>query len=174
MIAPAVLISSCGPLLLSTTIRFGRIVDRVRVLSTRQEDLFHGRTDEAHVEDKMRAIDSQLDLLSRRARLLQRGMMMFYLALGAFIGSSFAIGVFAALGQKQDWVPVAVGLLGTLFLLYGSVLLIIESRLGVEAVTAELDFLRKLGCRREGSAFPRPAASAPRRGEAAGPVNPLM
>lgn len=147
MIAPAVLISSCGPLLLSTTIRFGRIVDRLRALSARQEDLVHGRLDEAHVEEKMHMIDSQLALLSRRARLMQQGMMMFYLALGAFIGASLAIGIFAAAGWKLDWVPVVIGLIGTVFLLYGSLLLIIESRLGLDAVHAELEFVRKLAYR---------------------------
>lgn len=41
MITPAVLISACGALILSTSVRLGRVVDRVRVLSDRFEDLAH-------------------------------------------------------------------------------------------------------------------------------------
>ena len=39
MITPAVLISACGALILSTSVRLGRVVDRVRALSDRFEEL---------------------------------------------------------------------------------------------------------------------------------------
>jgi hypothetical protein len=39
MITPAVLISACGTMLLSTSTRLGRVVDRVRSLSDRLEEL---------------------------------------------------------------------------------------------------------------------------------------
>ncbi len=38
MITPAVLISACGSMILSTSARLGRVVDRVRALSERLED----------------------------------------------------------------------------------------------------------------------------------------
>jgi hypothetical protein len=39
MITPAVLISACGALILSTSVRLGRVVDRVRALADRFEEL---------------------------------------------------------------------------------------------------------------------------------------
>ena len=39
MITPAVLMSACGTLVFSTSARLGRVVDRVRVLSERIEEL---------------------------------------------------------------------------------------------------------------------------------------
>jgi hypothetical protein len=39
MITPAVLISACGSMILSTSSRLGRVVDRVRALSDRLEDM---------------------------------------------------------------------------------------------------------------------------------------
>lgn len=147
MIAPAVLISACGPLLLSTTIRFGRIVDRIRVLQDRLEALVHGRADEAHAEEKIALWFDQLERLSDRARALQRGMMTFYLALASFIGSSVAIGLAAFFGFHVEWIPVLIGIFGTLCLLYGSLLLIKESRMGLESVDRELDFIRRTGHR---------------------------
>ncbi len=149
MIAPAVLISACGPLLLSTTIRFGRIVDRARILSERLENLVHGKSDEEHVEEKIEIFYDQLSRLARRAKMLQRGMMSIYLALTCFIASSVAIGLMAFLGLKgADWVPVWIGIFGTLCLLYGSLVLILESRMGLESLTIEMDFIRKIGKRR--------------------------
>ena len=149
MIAPAVLISACGPLLLSTTIRFGRIVDRARILSERLENLIHGKSDEEHVDEKIEIFYDQLSRLARRAKMLQRGMMSIYAALTCFIASSVAIGLMAFLGMKgADWVPVWIGIFGTLCLLYGSLVLILEARMGLESLTIEMDFIRKIGKRR--------------------------
>jgi len=39
MITPAVLISACGSMILSTSSRLGRVVDRVRALSDKLEEL---------------------------------------------------------------------------------------------------------------------------------------
>jgi D-serine deaminase-like pyridoxal phosphate-dependent protein len=39
MITPAVLISACGSMILSTSTRLGRVVDRVRSLSDRLESM---------------------------------------------------------------------------------------------------------------------------------------
>jgi Protein of unknown function (DUF2721) len=39
MITPAVLISACGSMILSTSSRLGRVVDRVRALSDKLEKL---------------------------------------------------------------------------------------------------------------------------------------
>lgn len=41
MITPAVLISACAALILSTSTRLGRVVDRVRALSDRFEEMAH-------------------------------------------------------------------------------------------------------------------------------------
>ncbi|MCC6536084.1 MAG: DUF2721 domain-containing protein [Bryobacterales bacterium] len=148
MIAPAVLISACGPLLLSTVIRFGRIVDRARGLSDRLEKLVHGKSDEEHVDEKIEIFYDQLDRLARRAKMLQRGMMSLYLALGSFIASSVAIGLAAFIGVKGvDWVPVWIGIVGTLCLLYGSLVLILESREGLDSLEIEMNFIRKIGKR---------------------------
>ena len=39
MITPAVLISACAGLILSTSVRLGRVVDRVRALSEKFEEM---------------------------------------------------------------------------------------------------------------------------------------
>jgi hypothetical protein len=146
MIAPAVLISACGPLLLSTTIRFGRIVDRARDLSSRLEKMMHGKSDEEHVEEKIEIFYDQLERLATRAKILQRGMMSIYLALASFIGASALIGLSAFAGLKgADWLPVTIGIIGTVCLLYGSLSLIRESSMGLDALTIEMDFIRRMG-----------------------------
>ena len=51
---------------------------------------------------------------------------------------------FDAVARDYIWVAVAMGLSGALFMLYGSVLLIVESRMALAAVTSEIDFLSKV------------------------------
>lgn len=146
MITPAVLISASGTLILSTTTRLARVIDRVRDLSTKFEELAHSEGQLELLEERRALIFGQLDKLTSRARVLQRCMMVFYTAVGIFVLSSVSIGVVAAAGRAYfSWVPVVLGLLGALFLFYGSMLLILEARLAVRALSDEMDFVWKLG-----------------------------
>ena len=145
MITPAVLISACGTLILSTSTRLGRVVDRVRVLADRFEELANSKEEIALFEERRAMIFDQLDRMTTRARLLQRCMTIFYVALGIFVMTSVMIGVAAVTGGPYDWVPVIPGLIGACFLSYGSMLLIVEARLALAAVHAEMDFIWQLG-----------------------------
>jgi hypothetical protein len=140
MITPAVLISACGSMILSTSSRLGRVVDRVRALSDKLEELARSRTDETR--ERQAVIFAQLDKLTSRARILQRSMVAFYLATGLFVATSVAIGVVAVIpsSPRYNLVPVIVGLLGACCLFYGSMLLIFEARLALSTVHAEMDF----------------------------------
>src|SRR3712207_1252729 len=145
MITPAVLISACGALILSTSTRLGRVVDRVRSLADRFEEMAAGGEKDVPLPDERRAvIFLQLDRLTSRARLLQRCMTIFYVALCLFVATSVAIGVVAFAGARLTWLPVALGLGGASFLFYGSVLLIFEARLALSTVMAEMDFIWQL------------------------------
>ena len=148
MITPAVLISACGALILSTSTRLGRVVDRVRMLIEHFEETMKAQEEEGveMFEERRSFLFNQLDKLTTRTRLLQRSMRVFYLALGVFVATSVAIGLVAAVGQPSyAWFPVVLGLAGACGLFYGSVLLIHESRIAQESLNAEMDFIWKLG-----------------------------
>src|SRR5947209_8722797 len=148
MITPAVLISACGALILSTSTRLGRVTDRVRLLIDRFEEMMRSQQDEGveMFEERRAATFDQLDRLTTRSRLLQRSMTVFYLALGVFVATSVGIGLVAAVGQTgYSWVPVVLGLVGSCGLFYGSLLLVFEARLAQAALNAEMDFIWKLG-----------------------------
>jgi hypothetical protein len=142
MITPAVLISASGTLILSTSERLGRVVDRVRSLSDRLQELSRGGDIEAEFLEERRAmLFGQLDMLTSRSRLLQRALTTFYLAVGVFVATSVAIGVVAFSGARFGWIPVAMGLVGAFFLFYGSMLLVFEARLALSTTHAEMDFI---------------------------------
>ena len=68
MITPAVLISACGSMILSTSTRLGRVVDRVRALSDKLEELAAKSGSEARdTTERQGIIFAQLDKLTSRA-----------------------------------------------------------------------------------------------------------
>src|SRR6185437_2015545 len=142
MITPAVLISACGSMILSTSSRLGRVVDRVRTLSDRLEDMAVRQERGTALIERQASIFQQLDKLTSRARILQRCMVTFYMSLGMFVATSVAIGIVPFTGNpRYNMIPVVLGLAGACFLFYGSVLLILEARLALSTIHGEMDFI---------------------------------
>ena len=150
MITPAVLISACGALIFSTSSRLGRVIDRTRTLSERFQELAaHPEKDDMWDERRV-LIFTQLDRQTSRARLIQRAMTAYYSALGIFVGSSVAIAIISVAAGNFTWIAVVLGVIGSLFMLYGSMLLIIESRMALSAIMSEMDFVWKVSQKHAG------------------------
>ena len=144
MITPAVLISGCGSLIMATSGRLNRAVDRTREISRRFAELAQSADAEA-IEPERRMLFSQLHFSTTRSRMLQRALSRLYWALGLFVGTSVAIGIVAVSSRQYAWIPLLLGLAGAGLLLYASMLLVRESRVALEALDAEMDFVWQLG-----------------------------
>lgn len=144
MITPAVLISACGALIFSTATRLGRVIDRIRFLSARFEEIAKHPENDDMAPERLPLLQVQIERQAVRARLIQRSMVAFYSALGMFVATSVTIAVLNSIARNYLWVSVVFGLLGSSFMLYGSLLLIVESRMALAAVTSELEFLSKV------------------------------
>jgi hypothetical protein len=144
MITPAVLISACGALIFSTSTRLGRVIDRVRFLTAKFEELARNPQADEMADDRRNLFFVQLARQATRARLIQRAMVAFYTALGVFVATTVAIAITSSVAHNYTWVSVVFGLMGTMFMLYGSVLLIIESRMALAAILTEMDFVAKV------------------------------
>jgi hypothetical protein len=143
MITPAVLISACGTLVFSTSSRVSRVVDRVRVLADLIERMSReaaGPSSPAAALKEELFLD-QLKRLSERALLLRSALTGFYVAIGLFVATSIMIGVVAIANLEFGWFAVVLELLGSVVLLYGTLLLIREARLGVASTLSEMDFV---------------------------------
>ena len=138
MITPAVLISACGTLIFSTSTRLARIVDRVRDLSRTIEDLSKDEVID-FPDERLSEVERQLAIHTRRGRLIQRTLTSFYVALSLFVAATVAVG-FAAVFKHSAWVPNVLGIIGTLFLFYGCMMLIAETRLALRSVNSEMAF----------------------------------
>ncbi len=137
MITPAVLISASGTLVLSTSNRLSRVVDRVRKLAREAEGL-------ADRPDRAKLLADQLPLLSQRALMLRTAMTVLYCAIGLLVACSFTIGLGGILQGVPGWVPISLGIFGAGALLHASLVLIREARAAVNSTLLEMAALEKV------------------------------
>jgi hypothetical protein len=144
LIAPAVLISACGSLILSTSERTSKVVAQLRVWSREFAEL----TDAigAWEAGRRTLVHDLIGLATRRARLLQRALMGFIVSTGLFVATGAAVAGSALLAEWEvwwgwyAWVPVFIGLAGSGVLLVACVLLASEARLGITQTSEEVRF----------------------------------
>ena len=159
MITPAVLISASGTLVLSTSVRLARVVDRVRALSHNLEESFGSRPDSL-VAARQSHVEGQLELQTRRGRLIQRALTSFYVALCVFVGTTISIAA-SAFAPAVAWAPTGLGILGMITMFYGCVLLVRETRLALVSVDREMAFVLGLRARYEAAGRRPPDTAGP-------------
>ena len=145
MVTPTLLISATGSLVLSTSTRLGRVVDRARDLEKRLSELImiEDTSKIPLYEIRLDTIVNLLDKTTSRSRILQRALGAFYYGLGCFILTSVTIAI-AAFFTTYRWIPIPVGVIGIFYLFWGSVLMLRETRMAMVTVNTEMDFTWKL------------------------------
>ncbi len=140
MITPVVLILATGQLILTTSQRLARSIERARKLSDQFEELVRKEEDQINAEKK-ELLYQLLYRAAYRSRKLQHTISLLYVALSTFVATSISIGLLEALGILTLWVPVVLGIFGTVFLFYATILLIAETRIALAAVDVEMNYL---------------------------------
>jgi len=148
MVTPALLISATGSLVLSTSTRLGRVVDRVRQLEERLSNLIYvdDRKQIPMYDERVEVIVDLLDKVTSRSRILQRAMGAFYYGLMFFVLTSVSIAI-VGLSDLYRWLPIPIGIVGIIFLFYGSVLMLRETWMATATVNREMDFTWELARR---------------------------
>jgi hypothetical protein len=149
MITPALLISASGTLVMSTSNRLARVVDRVRTLGKMAEELTPPNGAPAEdVEDRRQLITEQLEKLGARIRYLVPAIATLYTAIGMLVASSLSVAVAAVVQWRTAWLPVLLGLVGVCALFYASVLLMREVRLAAGSTLNEMNYVRRVMARK--------------------------
>jgi len=146
MLTPAVLILASGSLIASTTSRFSRVIDHVRGLLKKLEELSEDQSGASLNEERRKVVYQILDSSTIRARILQRSVSAHYISLCMFVATSVSIGVITITHINGQWIPLVLGFTGAVLLFYGCVLMLIETRLAMKSVHLEMDFTNRLAC----------------------------
>ena len=143
MITPAVLISACGSLTISTSTRLSRSIDRTRRLLESLAQIAQTHPNDRAYFGESQFLFEQLKLSTRRTRFLQRALTTLYLSLCVFVATSIMLGFVALTDIHVAWLPLVLGLSGAILLAYTCLMLVIETRVARIAIGAELNYALK-------------------------------
>ena len=134
IVAPAILTNASALMVMSTSNRFARAIDRGRELSRQLEEA--RREEEKTLFDRLK---NELLITEKRAVLLLSSMRAFYFSLGGFAFAAFISLVGAGLvsinSDTLDWVLALVAMIAVFMavggLVTGSIILFYETRITV-------------------------------------------
>ncbi|HYE04142.1 MAG TPA: DUF2721 domain-containing protein [Planctomycetota bacterium] len=152
MITPAVLLSACGTLILSTSNRLGRGSDRVRQMGDRVARLERLTASDAEAQEEWRLVGLVLPKLVHRVRLIHHSLVTLYAALVLLVLASLVIGAAGLAQIDTGRAALLLGLGGVLAMAYAAALLAVESRLSLAANLIEMRFIQDRALRRAGAA----------------------
>lgn len=129
-IGPVIVISGAGLVLLSMTNRFGRVIDRARILA---ESMHSGSDGDSH------HIQSQLLILTRRARMLR--LAIAFTSVSLLLAGFLVIVLFvlALMDLKTAYVIIVIFILCMGSLIAGLVVFIADVNVSLSALKLEID-----------------------------------
>jgi hypothetical protein len=136
MITPVALLSGTGLLLLTTTNRFGRVVDRIRSVNALMENL-RGAAPSPRRDFLAERYCAQLDLLEKRCNALRSALGAIHAGFSCFLGTSILLAVLLPFTELR-WPAVVLACCGLAALFYATVSLTIEFKNSVAIVETDL------------------------------------
>jgi hypothetical protein len=149
MITPALFMTANGSLIISTSNRMSRIVDRIRVLNDLADALGRGAADLDFPAERREHIEDELRRLQWRAARIRNALSLLYLAFGAFVGTSLTLAIDVLLSNRLVAVPTGLAIVGVCLLLGASVNLVAEARAALRGNRQEIVFYERLQRLRE-------------------------
>ena len=148
MITPALFMTATGSLIISTSNRMSRIVDRIRQLNDQGDSLSRGKVDLDFPAVRLDHIAAQLESLLTRSNRIRQALTLLYLALALFVGTSLTTAIHVLIGSDVLALPTALAIGGVSLLLLASVQLTREAHTALGGNRLEIDFYKDLRRRR--------------------------
>ncbi len=148
MITPALFMTANGSLIISTSNRMSRVVDRVRVLLELNDTLCRGVTNLDFLTERRKHTLEQLRHLEWRSDRIRNALTMLYSAFASFVGTSLTLAIDVFFKNALAALPTALAILGVCLLLRASLNLIREAHRALQTNREEIQFYRELQERR--------------------------
>jgi len=144
MLAPGLMISACGLLLLGMNNKYSLVVNRIRLLNEEKRKIFHQEKVDENDSSRLSNIELQISHLIGRISLVRNAVFSYSLAVALFIVSSVLIGITikkSTLGF--DWLIVAFFYAGMFAVFVGIIFAAIEVWKGYRIVKIEISEVYK-------------------------------
>jgi sterol desaturase/sphingolipid hydroxylase (fatty acid hydroxylase superfamily) len=139
MLAPGIMISACGLLLLGMNNKYSLVVNRIRLLNEERRKLRYEELEKTDRKKRHRSIDTQIEKLSYRVVMVRNAVFAYSLAVAFFIIASVLIGINQLSGDSNlGWTVIIIFLVGMLFVFAGVVFAAIETWKGYKIVEIEI------------------------------------
>jgi hypothetical protein len=142
MLAPGLMISACGLLLLGMNNKYSLVVNRVRLLNEeRRRFLIKNKGKESGYEENIRleSISQQLTALLIRVKLVRNAVLSYTLAVAFFVLTSLSIGLqFASARIELTELIITLFLLGLISVLIGIIYAGYETKKGFDIIHLEV------------------------------------
>ncbi|MCK5856314.1 MAG: DUF2721 domain-containing protein [Bacteroidales bacterium] len=133
MLAPAIMISACGLLLLGMNNKYSLVINRIRTLNVE----YRGLDEDSH--ERKSCIHAQLPLLENRMRMIKNTVWLYTVGIAMFIFTILSIGLFIYFDLDiLSMIAMLVFVGGMLSVLVGVFYAAHEVRLGYKILEIEL------------------------------------
>ena len=112
MITPAIFLTANASLIISTSNRMSRVVDRIRVLNDLVDRMGRGATDLDYVTERLEHLRDQLRRLEWRNDRIRYALTTLYIAFTTFVGTSLALALDALLKNRLVALPIILAVAG--------------------------------------------------------------
>ncbi len=142
MLAPGLMISACGLLLLGMNNKYSLVVNRIRLLNEERRRLFSkaGEREFAYEENvRLESLSLQLTKLAFRVKLVRNAVLSYTVAVAFFVLTSLFIGLGYVLGNESlNYLVTILFLAGMLLVLLGVIYAAYESKKGYDIIRLEV------------------------------------
>ncbi len=139
MLAPGIMISACGLLILGMNNKYSLVVNRIRLLNDERRRLRSEEEGKTAKKKRHKSIELQIVKLNYRIFLVRNAVFSYSLAVAFFIISSLLIGLYqinSATGV--NWAVIVAFLAGMIFVFAGIVFAAFEVWKGYKIVQIEI------------------------------------
>ena len=143
MLAPGIMISACGLLLLGMNNKYSLVVNRIRLLNEERRKAIHKTTDDKNFNyqetQRLESISMQISSLVYRVKLVRNAVLAYTTAVALFVLTSLSIGFgFLFDITKLNSFITILFLLGMISVLCGVIFAAYETYKGYEIVNFEV------------------------------------
>ena len=143
MLAPGLMISACGLLLLGMNNKYSLVVNRIRLLNDEKRKVLtrYAASDETTSDNvRLESITRQLDKLVFRVKLVKNAVLFYTVAVALFIFTSILIGLRILLqADSLSAFIMIVFLIGMFLVLIGAFFAAYETIKGFEIINLEVE-----------------------------------
>jgi len=142
MLAPGLMISACGLLLLGMNNKYSLVVNRIRLLNEEKRKFFSKAGEKnLHYEENIRleSISMQIKELGMRVKLVKNAVLADTIAVAFFVLTSLFIGLDFVTGSENfNIIVTLLFLAGMILVLIGVIFAAYETKKGYEIIRLEV------------------------------------